>query len=87
MSGIFFDPNGAAMNRDFNKDEIDLIIQGLKNLICLDIASGTPLESRGLKKKLCEKFQEIKNHVSESKDRSVTLVVHEPVEYDYDDLI
>lgn len=87
MSGIFFDPNGATMNRDLNKDEIDLIIKGLGSLISLDITSGAPLESRSLKKKLYEKFQEIKNHVSESKDRSMTLVVHEPVEYDYDDLI
>ena len=75
MSGIFFDPNGASMDRSFETNEFEQVLNLLdKYKSNIDI-------------KTYNKFKEIFDKKKEQKDRSIHIVVTEPVEYDYDDII
>lgn len=76
MSGICFDPNGASMDRSFETNEFEQVL----NL--LDTYSGDVLDN-----KIYNKFKEIFDKAKEQNDRSIHIVVTEPVEYDYDDII
>jgi hypothetical protein len=76
MSGIFFDPNGVSMDRSFETNEFEQIL----NL--LDTYNGDVLDN-----KIYNKFKEIFDKAKEQNDRNIHIVVTEPVEYDYDDLI
>lgn len=71
--GIKFDKNGATKDKIITKDELYLVIKALK--------------SETVETKLIELFEEIHEHASKQNDRSVHIVVAEPVEYEYDDYI
>lgn len=73
MSGIFFDPNGASMDRSLETKEFEQVINLLdkhKNDIDINIYN---------------KFKEIFDKAKEQNDRSIHIVVTEPVEYEYDE--
>lgn len=74
MSGIRFDPNGASMDRSFEINEFERILNLLETCEVLDI-------------NIYNKLKEIYDKAKEQNDRSIHIVVTEPVEYDYDDLI
>ncbi len=76
MSGIRFDPNGASMDRSFETNEFEQVL----NL--LDTYAGDILDIN-----IYNKFKEIFDKAKEQNDRSIHIVVTEPVEYEYDDLI
>jgi hypothetical protein len=73
MSGIFFDPNGASMDRSFETNEFEQVLNlfdKYKNDIDINIYN---------------KFKEIFDKAKEQNDRNIHMVVTEPVEYEYDD--
>jgi hypothetical protein len=73
MSGIFFDPNGASMDRSFETNEFEQVLKMLsKHKDDIDI-------------NIYNKFKEIFDKAKEQNDRSIHIVVTEPVEYEYDD--
>ena len=74
MSGIFFDPNGASMDRSFETNEFEQVL----NL--LDTYTGDIIDV-----KIYNKFKEIFDKAKEQNDRTIHIVVTEPVEYDYPD--
>ena len=73
MSGIFFDPNGASMDRSFETNEFEQVLNLLdKHKDDIDI-------------NIYNKFKEIFDKAKERNDRDIHMVVTEPVEYEYDD--
>lgn len=73
MSGIFFDPNGASMDRSLETNEFEQVLNLLdKNKDDIDI-------------NIYNKFKEIFDKAKEQNDRNIHMVVTEPVEYEYDD--
>ena len=74
MSGICFDPNGVSMDKSFETNEFERILNLLETCNVLDI-------------NIYNKLKEIFDKAKEEKDRKIHIVVTEPVEYDYDDLI
>lgn len=73
MSGIFFDPNGASMDRSFETNEFEQVLNLLdKHKDDIDI-------------KIYNKFKEIFDKAKERNDRNIHMVVTEPVEYEYDE--
>ncbi len=76
MTGISFDPNGASMDRSFETNEFEQVINLLdKN------------KDKLLDIEIYNKFKEIFEKAKEQNDRDIHIVVTEPVEYDYDDII
>ena len=75
MNGICFDPNGASMDCSFETKEFEQVINLLdKHKDDIDI-------------NIYNDFKEIFDKAKKQEDRSIHIVVTEPVEYDYDDLI
>ena len=73
MSGIFFDSNGVSMDRSFETNEFEQVINLLdKHKDDIDI-------------NIYNKFKEIFDKAKEQDDRNIHMVVTEPVEYEYDD--
>lgn len=73
MSGIYFDPNGVSLDITFTTDEFEKVLNLLNSykddIIDVDV---------------CNKFQKIFDTTKKQNDRSIHIVVSEPVEYDYD---
>lgn len=73
MSGIFFDPNGVSMDRSFETNEFEQVLNLLdKHKDDIDI-------------NIYNKFKEIFDKAKEQDDRNIHIIVSEPVEYEYDD--
>lgn len=71
MSSISFDPNGATKDRCFDVEEFKSIVDLLN-------------ENKGntIKPNVIETFNEIYKHAAKQNDRSIHIVVTEPVEYE-----
>ena len=80
MSGILFNKDGATRDKIISKDELYLVIEALKLKESVDSQNDETT-------KLIKLFEEIHQHASKQDDRSIHIVVAEPVEYDYDDYI
>ena len=74
MSGILFDENGVSMDRYFDKNEFEQVL----NLLDKHKDEISDID-------LYKKFKEIFDKVKEQDNRSIHIVVTEPVEYEYDD--
>ena len=74
MSGIFFDPNGVSMDRSFEINEFEQILNLLDKH--KDEISDINIYNR---------FKELFNKAKEQDDRRIHIVVAEPVNYEYDD--
>lgn len=76
MNGICFDPNGASMDRSFETKEFKQVL----NLLNKHKSEISDIN-------IYNTFKEIFDKANKQKDRKIHIVVTEPVEYDYDDLI
>ena len=96
MTGILFDENGATKDEIISKDDINLIIKALRLKRFADIELSE--EANGIQSaktymddvvetKLIRLFEEIHEHASKQDDRSIHIVVAEPVQYEYDDYL
>ena len=74
MSGISFDSNGVSMDHSFNTNEFEQVLNLLDKH--KDEISDINIYNR---------FKEIFDKVKEQDNRSIHIVVTEPVEYEYDD--
>ena len=74
MSGILFDENGVSMDRYFDKNEFEQVL----NLINKHKDEISDID-------IYKRFKEIFDKVKEQDNRSIHIVVTEPVEYEYDD--
>ena len=74
MSGIFFDPNGVSMDRSFETNEFEQVLNLLDKH--KDEISDINIYNR---------FKELFNKAKEQNDRRIHIVVSEPVNYAYDD--
>ena len=74
MSGIFFDPNGVSMDRSFETNEFEQVLNLLNKH--KDEISDINIYNR---------FKELFNKAKEQNDRRIHIVVAEPVNYEYDD--
>lgn len=74
MSGILFDENGVSMDRYFDKNEFEQVL----NLIDKHKDEISDID-------IYKRFKEIFDKVKEQDNRSIHIVVTEPVEYEYDD--
>ena len=72
MSGIYFDKNGATMDEWFEKDEFKPIV---------DIINANKDK---LSEETVETINKIYKHTAKQNDRTIHIVVAEPVEYDWD---
>lgn len=86
MSGILFNEDGATRDKIISKDELCLVIKALKLEKYVDKLNDKTFDD-SVNTKLIELFEEIHAHASKQDDRSIHIVVAEPVEYDYDDYI
>ena len=86
MSGILFNKDGATKDKIITKDELYLVIKALKLEKYVDKLNDNTFDD-SVETKLIELFEEIHQHASKQDDRSIHIVVAEPVEYDYDDYI
>ena len=80
MSGILFNKDGATRDKIISKDELYLVIEALKLKESADSQNDETT-------KLIKLFEEIHQHALKQDNRSIHIVVAEPVEYDYDDYI
>lgn len=90
MKGITFNKDGATMDEIVSKDDINLIIKVLKLKRFADIEriqSAKTYMDGVVETKLIRLFEEIREHASEQDNRSIHIVVAEPVKYDYDDCL
>lgn len=94
MTGILFDENGATKDEIISKDDINLIIKALRLKRFADIElseeandtqSAKTYMDDVVETKLIRLFEEIHEHASKQNDRSIHIVVAEPVQYEYDD--
>ena len=87
MSGIYFDENGATMDETITTDELYLVIKALKLKEFADSQNNEAINvaDRHVEVNLIKRFEEIHEHASMQEDRSIHIVVAEPVEYDYPD--
>lgn len=95
MTGILFDENGATMDDIISKDDINLIIKALRLKRFADIElseeasdniqSAKTYMDDTVETKLIKLFEEIHEHASKQDDRSIHIVVAEPVNYEYPD--
>lgn len=74
MSGILFDENGVSMDRYFDKNEFEQVL----NLLDKHKDEISDID-------VYKRFKEIFDKVKEQNNRSIHIVVTEPVEYEYDD--
>lgn len=74
MSGISFDPNGASIDRSFETNEFEQVLNLLDKH--KDEISDINIYNR---------FKELFNKAKEQNDRKIHIVVTEPVNYEYDD--
>ena len=74
MSGISFDPNGVSMDRSFKTNEFEQVLNLLDKH--KDEISDINIYNR---------FKELFDKAKEQNDRSIHIVVAEPVNYEYDD--
>lgn len=83
--GISFDKNGATMDETITTDELYLVIKALKLKEFADSQNNEAINAadRHVEAKLIKRFEEIHEHASMQEDRSIHIVVAEPVEYDY----
>lgn len=93
MTGILFDENGATKDEIISKDDINLIIKALRLKRFADIElseeandtqSAKTYMDDVVETKLIRLFEEIHEHASKQDDRSIHIVVAEPVQYEYD---
>lgn len=94
MTGILFDENGATMDEIISKDDINLIIKALRlkrfadielSEEANDVQSAKTCMGDVAETKLIRSFEEIHEHTSKQDDRSIHIVVAEPVDYEYPD--
>jgi hypothetical protein len=78
--GICFNEDGATRDKIISKDDLYLVIEALKLKESADSQNDET-------SKLIKLFEEIHQHASKQDDRSIHIVVAEPVEYEYDDYI
>ena len=74
MSGISFDQNGVSIDRFFETNEFEQVL----NL--LDKHKDEILDIN-----IYNRFKELFNKAKEQNDRRIHIVVAEPVNYEYDD--
>ena len=74
MSGILFDENGVSMDRYFDKNEFEQVL----NLLDKHKDEISDID-------VYKRFKEIFDKVKEQDNRSIHIVVTEPVEYEYDE--
>lgn len=74
MSGILFDENGVSMDRYFDKNEFEQVL----NLMDKHKDEISDID-------VYKRFKEIFDKVKEQDNRSIHIVVTEPVEYEYDE--
>ena len=74
MSGISFDPNGASIDRSFETNEFEQVLNLLDKH--KDEISDINIYNR---------FKELFNKAKEQNDRKIHIVVTEPVNYEYDE--
>ena len=74
MSGISFDSNGVSMDRSFKTNEFEQVLNLLDKH--KDEISDINIYNR---------FKELFDKAKEQNDRSIHIVVAEPVNYEYDD--
>ena len=74
MNGISFDPNGVSMDRSFKTNEFEQVLNLLDKH--KDEISDINIYNR---------FKELFDKAKEQNDRSIHIVVAEPVNYEYDD--
>lgn len=74
MSGISFDPNGASIDRSFETNEFEQVLNLLDKH--KDEISDINIYNR---------FKELFNKAKEQNDRKIHIVVSEPVNYEYDE--
>lgn len=74
MSGISFDENGVFMDRSFETNEFEQVLNLLDKH--KDEISDINIYNR---------FKELFNKAKEQNDRRIHIVVSEPVNYEYDD--
>lgn len=74
MSGISFDPNGASIDRSFETNEFEQVLNLLDKH--KDEISDINIYNR---------FKELFNKAKEQNDRKIHIVVAEPVNYEYDE--
>ena len=74
MSGISFDSNGVSMDRSFKTNEFEQVLNLLDKHE--DEISDINIYNR---------FKELFDKAKEQNDRSIHIVVAEPVNYEYDD--
>ena len=93
MTGILFDENEATKDEIISKDDINLIIKALRlkrfadielSEEANDIQSAKTYTDDVVETKLIRLFEEIHEHASKQDDRSIHIVVAEPVQYEYD---
>ena len=96
MKGITFNKDGATMDEIVSKDDINLIIKALRLKRFADIElseeaniiqSAETYMDDVVETKLIRLFEEIHEHASKQNDRSIHIVVAEPVQYEYDDYL
>ena len=94
MTGILFDENGATKDEIISKDDINLIIKALRlkrfadielSEEANDVQSAKTYMDDVVETKLIRLFEEIHEHASKQDDRSIHIVVAEPVNYEYPD--
>ena len=73
MSGIFFDPNGVSMDRSFETNEFEQVLNLLDK------------HKDDIDTNIYCKFKEIFDKAKEQEDRNIHIVVAEPVNYEYDE--
>ena len=74
MSGISFDSNGVSMDRSFKTNEFEQVLNLLDKH--KDEISDINIYNR---------FKELFDKAKEQNDRSIHIVVAEPVNYEYDE--
>ena len=74
MNGISFDPNGASIDRSFETNEFEQVLNLLDKH--KDEISDINIYNR---------FKELFNKAKEQNDRRIHIVVAEPVNYEYDE--
>lgn len=74
MSGISFDPNGVSIDRSFETNEFEQVLNLLDKH--KDEISDINIYNR---------FKELFNKAKEQNDRKIHIVVTEPVNYEYDE--
>ena len=88
MKDITFNKDGATMDEIVSKDDINLIIKALRLKRFADVEffqSTKKCMDDVAETKLIKLFGEIREHASEQYDRSIHIVVAEPVNYEYPD--